>query len=1222
MFPKMSKAAAHNCQQCGDPLPAGTELCPRCVGETFFITDRITMPAVETDLKQVGRYRIIELLGEGGFGMVYRALEEGPLDREVALKVIKPGLDSRPIIERFSAERQALATLDHPNIARVLDAGQTEDGRPFFAMELVEGLPLNEFCRSEQPSLETRLRLFLQICAAVEHAHAKGIIHRDLKPSNILVTWPAEGQAAKATVIDFGIAKALFSETAPHTGTLGARLLLGTPEYMSPEQAATGEATVDTRSDVFSLGALLFELLTDTPPLDAEKMRRAPLEELLRVIRDQRPTRPSRRMRAAKTDVLGRRVADELDWVVLKALAKERDRRYQTARELGEDVRRFLENDAVSARPPTLSYQAGKFIRRHRAGVLAAAVVALSLAAVALAGLLTAQREKKAQLVARRSFSEADTVMAHDRAREMRYAEAVALLCRALRTEPANDAARMRLLTLLAQPACGVPDAPALEEDDLIDTVEFLPPDGKRVLARVSLAHSLTLWKTGGGSSTRLRSFRAGGTILSHACAPDARLVAAGTTGGICHVWDLETGQPACQPLAVADAGGSVRQCVFAPDGRHLFAGGHTPLVRAFEMTGGRVVWSFQGDSGLTRLVASPRGDCLAAGCDDGTLLLLDATTGALKFRLKIQTAPLGWLRFTADGQRLLAGGGGQEVHFIDVASGSLLPEKAAHWTAVRGLALHSNGKLFAHSTDDLAVRLCDAMGRTLSVRPMGTQISRLIFSPENEQVRVAAGTTGPLSMVSVMDGQYLRLSDAPVQFESAVRDIHFQGDGRRMVVATHAREAEVLDTRPRRMEPLHLSAGRRVHTAWFTRDGKSIAALGENGLLMRWDRKTLARTDDPAAPLLMQSNPGARLSQSGDHLAVLLMGGKSRHLTVVDVGRWQKLLDIACPPSAFAVKLSPSGDTAALAERDGGVSIYDVASGRKVESWKGQHGHPLAVAVSDQARFVVTSHQRPLPGSGSSCLLTIRNRVLGVERHVSPSDGEVVLDIAVAADGRHAVSGGSGRMLDLWDLAAASRVGGALAHTSPGRGTTSGGFSPDSRLVLTGNSFDRRLRIWDTTTGNAGGAPLTHGQDVRDWSLSADGQFAITGDSLQTVAFWHMGWRLPVSGDAPDLRYLVNVDAAADGSMALAARSSGEISLWLLPPAAAPSLPECFLRFAEGFGRWRVDDDNTFTSVPYHAFEAARREVLALPGVAGDRQTAWMKWLASDPEERNPRPE
>lgn len=1213
--------AADACPQCGGPMPAGTSWCPRCVGESFFETDAFTMPRAETDLKEVGRYRVVELIGEGGFGRVYRALETGPLEREVALKVIKPGLDSRPIIERFNAERQALVLLDHPNIARVLDAGETEDGRPFFAMELVEGLPLNEFCRAEHPDLETRLRLFLQICAAVEHAHAKGIIHRDLKPGNILVTWSGKIEDANATVIDFGIAKALFSETAPHTGTLGAHLVLGTPEYMSPEQAASGGGTVDTRSDVFSLGALLFEMITGAPPLDAEQLRRAPLEEVLRLIRECEPRRASTRMQPATVDPLTRRVADELDWVVLKALAKERERRYQTARELGEDVRRFLDNDTVSARPPSLAYLGQKLIRRHRTVAAAVAVAVMSLALVALVSVITAQREIRAQEAARRHFSEADTVLAHDRAREMRHAEAVALLCRALRTEPQNDAARMRLLTLLARPACGVTDAPALEEDDLIDTAEFLPPDGRRVLARISLGHSLALWETGGGQSRRVRAFRASSTIISHAVAPTAGRVAAGTTGSICHVWDLESGAPICGPLTVTDAAGAVRGCVFSPDGTRLFAGAHTPQVRAFDLASGEVLWTHTG-APLTRLVMSPDGRTLAVGCEDGALLLLDPETGAVRVQVKVQTRPLGWLHFTPDGRRLLAGGGQQEARFVEVASGRLLPDKISHWTAVRALSLHASGQVSVHTSDDMSVRLCDSAGRALSSRPMGMPVSRLLFAPDAEQVSVVAGTSGPLSAVSVMAGQYLNMKDAPVQFESAVRDIDFHQEAQRMVVTTHARQVEVLDVRPRRLETLAVSAGQRVLTAFFSRDGGSIVALCEDGLLLRWDRRTLKRADNPAAPLRILCDPSARFCQSGDRLAVLMMGADSRHLTVVDVNRWQKVLDMDCAPSAFLVKLSPSADVAALAERDGGMSIYDVEQGRKLESWKCEHGYARALAVSDGARFVMTSHLRTLPGSDSTCQLTLRDHTSGLTHHGVPGDGALVLDIDIAPDGRHAVTGGSGRRLDLWDLETGTRIESPLAHTSPGRGTTSGIFSPDSRLVLTGNSFDRRLRIWNSADGAVLGAPLTLGQDVRDWKVSADGKFAITADSLQTVAFWHLGWRLPTAGDVPDHRYLVNVDVTADAAMALAARSSGEISLWLLPPVSAAPLPEVFLRFAEGFGRWRVGDDNVFGNVPYAEFDAARRAVLALPDRPSDRQLAWMKWLASDPDERPSRPE
>ncbi|MHC4946912.1 MAG: serine/threonine-protein kinase [Planctomycetota bacterium] len=328
----------------------------------------------------IGRYRLVSELGAGGFGVVYLAEQTEPVQREVALKVIKLGMDTRQVIARFEAERQALALMDHPNIAGVLDAGSTASGRPFFVMELVRGDPITEFCDRRRVGMTERLDLFMAVCDAVQHAHQKGIIHRDLKPSNVLVT-EREG-AAVAKVIDFGIAKATDQRLTERTVFTEQGVFIGTPAYMSPEQAAGAGLDVDTRSDVYSLGVLLYELLTGATPFDAERLRSAGYAELCRIIREEEPHRPSTR-----TTV--RTLRGDIDWIVMKALEKDRRRRYASPSELAADVRRHLDHEPVVAGPPSRAYRVAKFARRHRVGVSFAAVVGLLL--VTLAATMTVQ---------------------------------------------------------------------------------------------------------------------------------------------------------------------------------------------------------------------------------------------------------------------------------------------------------------------------------------------------------------------------------------------------------------------------------------------------------------------------------------------------------------------------------------------------------------------------------------------------------------------------------------------------------------------------------------------------------------------------------------------------------------------------------------------------------------------------------------------------------------
>lgn len=341
--------------------------------------------------KQIGPYRIREQIGEGGMGVVYLAQQTDPVRRKVALKIIKPGMDSRRVIARFDAERQALAMMNHANIARIFDAGMTDEGRPYFAMELVRGLPIDEYCDEAALSLSDRLHLFIDVCKAIQHAHQKGIIHRDLKPSNVLVAVLDGVPVVK--VIDFGLAKALEHDLTQQTLFTHATELIGTPVYMSPEQAGKSWLDIDTRSDVYSLGVLLYKLLSGVTPFDQDTLADANLDEMRRIIREDDPPRPSHRVSTLNNElgstITERRGTDirelslsmqrELDWVVMKALEKDRSRRYQSASGLAADLQRYLDGDVVEACPPSARYRLRKFARRNKATLTTTSLVAIAL---------------------------------------------------------------------------------------------------------------------------------------------------------------------------------------------------------------------------------------------------------------------------------------------------------------------------------------------------------------------------------------------------------------------------------------------------------------------------------------------------------------------------------------------------------------------------------------------------------------------------------------------------------------------------------------------------------------------------------------------------------------------------------------------------------------------------------------------------------------------------
>jgi non-specific serine/threonine protein kinase/serine/threonine-protein kinase len=408
LFEAASELQAADVESFLDAACGGDEELRREVASLLAIDEefrRATAPPPE--LKIVDHFRVLELVGEGGMGEVWEAEQTSPVNRKVALKLVKWGMDTREVLARFEAERQALAWMNHPAIAAVYEAGSTDEGRPYFAMEYVDGVSITSYCDDNSLTIIERLELFLQVCEGVQHAHHKGVIHRDLKPSNVLVA--VKDGVAVPKIIDFGVAKAISQPLTDRT--LATRLghWIGTPEYMSPEQAGAGGDDIDTRSDVYSLGVLLFELLAGRPPLDTRGVRDSDFDELRRRIREEEPPRPSTlvtRSGSASAETAARRRTDvpglrrtlrgDLDWIILKALEKDRSRRYGSPAEFSADISRYLQSEPVLARPPSAPYRLGKYVRRNRVTVTAAVLVTMSLVTAVVGtthGLIRARKE-------------------------------------------------------------------------------------------------------------------------------------------------------------------------------------------------------------------------------------------------------------------------------------------------------------------------------------------------------------------------------------------------------------------------------------------------------------------------------------------------------------------------------------------------------------------------------------------------------------------------------------------------------------------------------------------------------------------------------------------------------------------------------------------------------------------------------------------------------------
>ena len=551
-----------------------------------------------------GRYTLLEVLGEGGMGTVYRAEQTEPVKRQVALKLIKIGMDSRAVLARFDAERQALALMDHPNIARVYDGGTTAAGQPFFVMELVSGVPITEYCDRQRLPVRARLELFVSVCQAVQHAHQKGIIHRDLKPGNVLVT-EVDGRPTPK-VIDFGVAKATeFKLTDQSLADTGA--IVGTPAYMSPEQADPSSMDIDTRTDVYALGVILYELLAGSPPIDAKQFQRGAILEMLRMVREVDPPRPSTKVStaealpsiAASRDIepaqLKRALQGDLDWIVMKALEKDRTRRYETANGFAADVLRHLAYEPVLAAPPSRAYRLRKFVRKHRGAVIAASLVLLALLAGIAGttwGLIRAERAVRG-----RSEASHGTRRGPEKA-----AERVKERDAAVKTADARaDELKYRL---------GVSDfvlaSAAYDNRDVVLAAERLdnvPPDQRgwewRYLKRQTRGGLFTLY----GHT---------GAVTSVAFSPDGTRIVTGSEDQTAKVWDARTGTAL---LELKGHTGAVTSVSFSPDGTRIVTGSGDRTAKVWDARTGTALLELKGHTGgVTSVSFSPDGTRIVTG--------------------------------------------------------------------------------------------------------------------------------------------------------------------------------------------------------------------------------------------------------------------------------------------------------------------------------------------------------------------------------------------------------------------------------------------------------------------------------------------------------------------------------------------------------------------------------------------------------------------------------
>ncbi len=594
----------------------------------------------EPDILIAGRYKLVEKIGEGGMGEVWVAKQSEPVKRKVALKLIKTGMDSRAVLARFEQERQALAMMDHPNIARVLDGGITPSGQPFFVMELVNGLALTKFCDEARLAPKERLELFVSICQAVQHAHQKGIVHRDLKPANILVTI-IDGKPVPK-VIDFGVAKATGGKLTDESMSTQFGAMIGTLEYMSPEQAGFSGVDVDTRADIYSLGVILYELLTGLRPIDAKRLKNAALTEMIRIIREVEPSKPSTRLstdesfpsmaalRQTEPRKLMAMLRGELDCLVMKCLEKHRDRRYDTASGLARDIQRYLANEPVEARPPSASYRLSKFLRRNKGPVVAAALVLLTLLAGIAGttfGLIRAE-QRRVEALAQRGIAEKASI---DALAQKKIADDQRQLAfeNARKADENARRAELRMAEgLISQGdvmslAGRFVEAHPLYAEAYDKFAEFKEP---------STAAEVGLWSSYHQTASPLLSFTGhSGRVRSVAIAPDGQTALSGSEDRTLKLWDLATGK-VLRTFTGHSYG--VTSVTISPDGRTALSGSWDKPLKFWELASGKELRTLplpghpEFPLSVVAVAVAPDGQTAVAGSEDRKMKLWDLASG------------------------------------------------------------------------------------------------------------------------------------------------------------------------------------------------------------------------------------------------------------------------------------------------------------------------------------------------------------------------------------------------------------------------------------------------------------------------------------------------------------------------------------------------------------------------------------------------------------------
>ncbi|HEY9174488.1 MAG TPA: protein kinase [Verrucomicrobiae bacterium] len=1091
---------------------------------------------------QIGHYKLLQQIGEGGVGVVFMAEQDAPVRRRVALKVLKPGMDTKAVIARFESERQALALMDHPNIARVLDAGSTGSGRPFFVMELVRGIRITEYCDQNRLPTRERLTLFIQVCQAIQHAHQKGVIHRDIKPSNILVTLHDGVPVPK--VIDFGIAKAVDQRLTDKTVFTEFQSFIGTPAYMSPEQAEMSGLDIDTRTDIYSLGVLLYEMLTGKTPFDAQELWASGLDGMRRRIREEEPTPPSTRLRmlpeAEQTTTAQRQQAEpakltsllrgDLDWIVLKALEKDRTRRYATAHDLAQDIRRYLDNEPILARPPSARYRFQKLVRRNKLAFAAAIAVAAALLTgsvistwqfieknAAYRRVVNAEQEQnrlRVEAEAARSAAEAQALLA----RRQAYAADMNLVQQAL---AANNLGRAQELLNRHRPPgqSQISDLkspiPAdlrgwewrylwqqCQSDALFTLCQLsnevsalsVSHDGKWVAVGESGDRGLSIWDL--RARQEVARFPVGEVGEPFAFSPTSPLLALCSTdrreglgdkkrGSQVRLWDATSRRI----VAEMPVSGPLSALAFSADGNRLLtAAGNTEFtvwnvadgskmssltVSDAKDSGGRPPWG-------NRAVVTRDFSLAAQALGGGRIRLVDLTSGRELWTAQAAEENVTALAFSPDGKRLASGAGFVEstIRLWDVASGRELARLQGHRTYVRALVFWPDGETLASASGDQTIHLWDVDSLD-SFPPLANPPG---LNPARSKAEFRHRPPPP----RVME---LRPSATLRGHRLEVWSLALCPDNTTLVSGAKDGAVCVWDTATLRGEQPHVTLPEPVRAWSFLPDGQAILALDERGRVARWHGAEFQHSQ----PVLeLGSNVlAACFSPDGQLLAAASPEGT---IQLYDLQRGEPLRAIASGdgwelPVAF---LSRSNHLLTQQFRGGDFRVWEVTTGREIRQWQpAAPAFPWKNTVSSEGHWLGVMN-----GDGVVQLLDL---VSGQERRLVLNLKQVN-GAAISPDGRRLAAVSVLGMGQLCDLTTGQEI--ATLHGFL-QGAHSVAFSPDGKRLAIGSNGNEAIKLWDVESRQELLTLKGRGSIFNATTFSPDGNVLASCNSQGLLHLW-----------------------------------------------------------------------------------------------------------------------